>query len=115
MNRKLLLLLALLLFSYGLSSCSSDDNSPSEGKQTDTPELFTKRYNPDQSFYSKILGQEIKYSVLLPQEYLSESTGKYGVVFLLHGWGGNQSSWGPSGLNIQSIADAQTNNGSVRP
>ena len=74
MNRKLLLLLALLLFSYGLSSCSSDDNSPSEGEQTDTPELFTKRYNPDQSFYSKILGQEIKYSVLLPQEYLSEST-----------------------------------------
>ena len=72
MNRKLLLLLALLLFSYGLSSCSSDDNSPSEGEQTDTPELFTKRYNPDQSFYSKILGQEIKYSVLLPQEYLSE-------------------------------------------
>ncbi len=34
MNRKLLLLLALLLFSYGLSSCSSDDNSPSEGEQT---------------------------------------------------------------------------------
>lgn len=53
MNRKLLLLLALLLFSYGLSSCSSDDNSPSEGKQTDTPELFTKRYNPDQSFTAK--------------------------------------------------------------
>ena len=50
MNRKLLLLLALLLFSYGLLSCSSDDNSPSEGEQTDTPELFTKRYNPDQSF-----------------------------------------------------------------
>ena len=46
MNRKLLLLLALLLFSYGLSSCSSDDNNPSEGEQTDTPELFTKRYNP---------------------------------------------------------------------
>lgn len=53
MNRKLLLLLALLLFSYGLSSCSSDDNSPSEGEQTDTPELFTKRYNPDQSFTAK--------------------------------------------------------------
>ena len=53
MNRKLLLLLALLLFSYGLLSCSSDDNSPSEGEQTDTPELFTKRYNPDQSFTAK--------------------------------------------------------------
>ena len=66
-------------------------------------------------FYSKIIGQEIKYSVLLPQEYLSESTAKYGVVFLLHGWGGNQNSWGPSGLNIQTIVDTQTNNGSVRP
>ena len=78
MNRKLLLLLALLLFSYGLSSCSSDDNSPSEGKQTDTPELFTKRYNPDQSFYSKILGQEIKYSVLLPQDMVGEGTKDHG-------------------------------------
>ena len=58
MNRKLLLLLALLLFSYGLSSCSSDDNNPSKGEQTDTPELFTKRYNPDQSFYSKILDKK---------------------------------------------------------
>ena len=114
MNRKLLILLALL-FSYGLSSCSSDDNPPSEDEQTETPEQFTKRYNPDQSFYSKIIGQEIKYSVLLPQEYLSESTAKYGVVFLLHGWGGNQNSWGPSGLNIQTIVDTQTNNGSVRP
>ena len=54
MNRKLLLLLALLLFSYGLSSCSSDDNNPSEGEQTDTPELFTKRYNPDQRTRNQI-------------------------------------------------------------
>ena len=52
MNRKLLLLLALLLFSYGLSSCSSDDNSPSEGEQTETPELFTKRYNPRSKFFT---------------------------------------------------------------
>lgn len=114
MNRKLPILL-VLLFSYGLSSCSSDDISLSEDGQAGSPEQFTERYNPDQSFYSKILGQEIKYSVLLPQEYLSKNTAKYGVVFLLHGWGGNQNSWGPSGLNIQTITDAQTNNGSVRP
>lgn len=115
MNRKLLILLVSLLLSCGWASCSPDDATLSESEPTETPEHFTKRYNPDQSFYSKILGQEVKYSVLLPQEYLSESTAHYGVVFLLHGWGGNQNSWGPSGLNIQTIADTQTNNGSVRP
>lgn len=114
MNRKLLLLLAIL-FLCGLSSCSSDDGNPGEGEPSETPEQFTKRYNPDQSLYSKILGQEVKYSILLPQEYLSGDTENYGVVFLLHGWGGNQNSWGPSGLNIQTIADALVNNGKVRP
>lgn len=114
MNRKLLLLLAAL-FSGVLLSCSSESNEPDDGGQTGKPELFTKRYNSDQSFYSKLLAQEMKYSVLLPQQYLSESTGKYGVVYLLHGWGGDQNSWGPSGLNIQSIADAQEGKGTVRP
>lgn len=114
MNKLLLILLAIL-FSCGLLSCSSDDNNPDDGGQTEKPEQFTKRYNPDQSLYSKTLGQEIKYSILLPQEYLSETTAKYGVVYLLHGWGGDQNSWGASGLNIQSIADAQQSKGNVRP
>lgn len=114
MNRRLLLLLSVL-FSCGLSSCSSDNDEPGGGEPTEKPELFTKRYNSDQTFYSKILGQEIKYDVLLPQEYLSEPIGKYGVVYLLHGWGGDQSSWRSSGLNIQSIADVQESKGNVRP
>lgn len=66
-------------------------------------------YNVD--FRAGINNETYKYYI----DFASESTGKYGVVFLLHGWGGNQSSWGPSGLNIQSIADAQTSNGSIRP
>ena len=53
MNRKLLLLLALLLFSYGLLSCSSDDNSPSEGEQTDTPELLPNAIIPIKVFTAK--------------------------------------------------------------
>lgn len=41
---------------------------------------------------SKILGQEIKYSVILPEDYYS-SKKAYPVVYLLHGLGDNESSW----------------------
>lgn len=114
MNRKLFLLLTVL-FSCGLISCSAGNDEPGGGEPAEKPEQFTKRYNSDQTFYSKTLGQEMKYSVLLPQQYLTESTAKYGVVYLLHGWGGDQNSWGPSGLNIQTIVDAQESKGTVRP
>lgn len=82
---------------------------------TGTSEQFSKRYNADQIFYSKILKQEIKYTVLLPSEYLKETTARYGVVYLLHGWGGDQNSWGTSSLNIQAIADEQESKGNIRP
>lgn len=91
----------LLLLAF--CRCSSDSDDPGE---IDRPEQFTQRYNANQTLYSHVLGEEIKYSVLLPQEYLSESDSRFGVVFLLHGWGGDHNSWGPSGLNIQKIVDA---------
>lgn len=97
----IMLLLPVLLLA--LCRCSSD---PDEPGGIDPPEQFTQRYNANQTLYSPELGQEIKYTVLLPQEYLSESDSRFGVVFLLHGWGGDHNSWGPLGLNIQKIVDA---------
>ncbi len=41
---------------------------------------------------SKILSQEVKYSVILPEDYYS-SKKNYPVVYLLHGLGDNESSW----------------------
>jgi enterochelin esterase-like enzyme len=111
-KQKLLILLLSFLPIWTLYSCSSsNDNS----KPTDnTKEKFTQRYNAGQTFYSSILGEEVKYEVLLPQKYLTDTNDNYGVVYLFHGWGDNQSSWGPSGMNIQSIADEAENIGNVR-
>lgn len=41
---------------------------------------------------SKILKQEVKYSIILPEDYYS-SRKTYPVVYLLHGLGDNESSW----------------------
>lgn len=53
MNRKLLLLLALLLFSYGLLHVRLMITVRPEGEQTIHRNCLPKRYNPDQSFTAK--------------------------------------------------------------
>lgn len=45
-----------------------------------------------QSFYSKILQKEIKYGVVLPDNYVT-SQQHYPVLYMLHGLGDNASSW----------------------
>lgn len=42
--------------------------------------------------YSKILGQEVRYSVCLPQDYY-RTDAAYPVIYMLHGLGDNASSW----------------------
>lgn len=46
----------------------------------------------DESMYSDILKQEVKYSICLPEDY-HNSKSKYPVVYMLHGLGDNASSW----------------------
>ncbi len=41
---------------------------------------------------SEILGQEVLYSVILPDGYESSSI-NYPVLYMLHGIGGDHSSW----------------------
>ncbi|MEO9475722.1 MAG: alpha/beta hydrolase-fold protein [Cyclobacteriaceae bacterium] len=54
------------------------------------------------SMHSEILNQEIKYSVVLPQDYhISDRT--YPVIYLLHGLGGTESSWLEYGRVSQTV------------
>jgi S-formylglutathione hydrolase FrmB len=48
--------------------------------------------NDQYTLDSKIMGRTMKYSVYLPEGY-DTSTRSYPVIYLLHGYGGNQSSW----------------------
>lgn len=51
---------------------------------------------------SKILSQDVKYSVILPEDYY-KSGKRYPVVYLLHGLGDNESSWLEYGQVSQTV------------
>lgn len=55
------------------------------------------------SFQSNKLGKEVRYSIYLPDGY-EDSTRKYPVLYLLHGWTDNETSWIQMG-DMQRIAD----------
>ena len=57
----------------------------------------------DQSIHSKIFNREIKYAVLLPKEY-ENSNDSFPVVYLLHGYGDDQTAWYKGGM-IQYYSD----------
>lgn len=62
---------------------------------------------------SSILNKEKAYAIYLPEGYES-SQRRYAVLYLLHGNGGNQSSWIQVG-NMQRIADKAIEEGKADP
>lgn len=46
----------------------------------------------EESFHSSALGRDMKYRVLLPQDYAT-SQRRYPVLYLLHGLGGDYTDW----------------------
>jgi len=65
------------------------------------------------SMYSKILGQDVKYSVCLPENYFKDSD-NYPVVYLLHGLGDDETSWLEYG-DISQISDKLVKDGEIVP
>lgn len=66
------------------------------------------------SIESKILNQEVKYSIILPEDYYTSKTKKYPVVYLLHGLGDDESSWLEYG-RVNQFADSATKSGEIVP
>lgn len=62
---------------------------------------------------SKILGQELKYSIILPENYYTSKI-SYPVVYLLHGLGDNESSWLEYG-RVSQVTDETTARGEIIP
>lgn len=62
---------------------------------------------------SKILNQDVKFSVCLPQDYYDENQ-SYPVVYLLHGLGDDETSWLEYG-RISQYADWATEKDEVVP
>jgi len=62
---------------------------------------------------SKILNMDRKYSVYLPPDY-ETSQRSYPVLYLLHGYGDDQTGWVQFG-EVQHIADEAINSGKATP
>ncbi len=67
----------------------------------------------NQTFESKILGQNVNYTIYLPPGY-GQSERKYPVVYLLHGYTDSDIAWVQFG-EIQSIADRGILNDQITP
>ncbi|HNP17134.1 MAG TPA: alpha/beta hydrolase-fold protein [Fulvivirga sp.] len=65
------------------------------------------------SMKSKILGQDIKYSIILPKDYYSTQKA-YPVVYLLHGLGDDESSWLEYG-RVTQYTDGAVKRGEIQP
>lgn len=63
-------------------------------------------------FASKILNREVAYSIYLPDDY-GVSERMYPVLYLLHGWSDNETSWLQMG-NVKTIADGAIASGRAR-
>jgi len=50
------------------------------------------------TFWSDALGKEMPFTVYLPQGYGSSPDGRYPVLYMLHGLGGDQGQWARQGL-----------------
>ena len=65
------------------------------------------------TMYSKILKQDIHYSVILPMNYY-QSKKLYPVVYMFHGLGGDCSSWLEYG-NATNVMDELAKKGEIEP
>jgi enterochelin esterase-like enzyme len=99
---KHLLFIALLSFVLLINAQSQTVQNPAKG--TIYKEI---------KFKSAILGYEVKYAVYLPPDYAT-SEKHYPVLYLLHGYKGNHTSWVKQG-GIGKIMDTGIAKGEIEP
>lgn len=97
-----LLLFGLIPLLMGLTGCEREPTPVPPDPPVDTVKFV--RLLESQTLKSRILNRDISYAVLLPKEYDSLHS-NYPVVYLLHGWGDNETAWYKYGL-IAYYADA---------
>ncbi len=63
---------------------------------------------------SKILGQKMYYSIYLPPSYFLNTKNRYPVLYLLHGFDGDETSW-IRRSNVDHLADSLINSKNITP
>ena len=100
-------IIAELRLKDGQARCTIDDKNiyfPSLSYDNPSGEI-TGTLEKDLTIDSKILGQQMKYSIYLPESY--DGKRSYPILYILHGMGGNNNDWlGNSGNNGKMAAAA---------
>ncbi|WP_319590069.1 alpha/beta hydrolase-fold protein [uncultured Draconibacterium sp.] len=96
------IVLLLIGFILILSACS-EDKEP-ELVITDNVSLLS-----DQTINSTVLGQTMKFNIILPNDYYTNTNRYYPVLYLFHGMGGNNNDWATHGNAKQLFQDAFKN------
>jgi S-formylglutathione hydrolase FrmB len=96
------LMLGFIPLLMGLSACEREAAPVPPDPPVDTVAFV--RLLEKQTLKSQVLKRDISYAVLLPKEYDSVHT-NYPVVYLLHGFGDDETAWYNYGL-IAYYADA---------
>lgn len=65
------------------------------------------------TMHSRILGQEVRFSVILPEGYYAENR-RYPVVYLLHGLGDDETSWLEYG-RVGQYSNLASSSGDIAP
>ena len=98
---KILLCLSLLL-----TACSDDQEVVAQGVSDSAKGTVLR----NQTIHSDILRRDMLYSIYLPAGYTESK--QYPVLYLLHGWGGDQNEWWKYD-DLADDADATAANGEV--
>ena len=87
MNKRYILFIFTLLVMTSCGSCSKHRILP----PVDPVPL--PRYSTGITFTSKELNTTVTYDILLPRDYNENTTKRYPVVYCLHGYGDDHTSW----------------------
>lgn len=93
----------LASFALTLNLLLAGGCSEKESLPTDPGTGSFVRYTSGIGMPSKILKQSVNVAVLLPDDYLSAPDKRYGVVYLLHGFGDQHTAWNDQWLRIEQL------------
>lgn len=73
-----------------------------------------RRYQPETSvLHSAILSRDVRFAVLLPADYRENTSRRYPVVYMLHGYGDNYTSWNGRYLHANERIESLEKNGTI--
>ncbi|WP_239618009.1 alpha/beta hydrolase [Cohnella mopanensis] len=117
-----------ILFAFGFLACAiatgcAKDNQPEATSASGSTavaisasirsEVVSSAPNVQKvTFYSDSLSKDMRFNIYLPPDYAA--TKKYPVLYLYHGYGGDEDSWIPA-LGIDKAADELIREGKITP